>query len=269
MRIKESFISTWHDDETKRDFVYRLFPFLEKTDAGRQVLLEMAQDLSTQTTFPDLENWEDSVEKKTRAANAVRALHTYLRRQREEVQSEREQAAVRKRAQDLRVQQSKQRADLDRLRERLDQMASRLGTQEAGYDFEKWFYDLVGYFELIARPPYVHAGRQIDGTITCEGTTYLVELKFTAVQAAGPDVDVFYKKVTDKADNTMGIMVAIAGYSTVAIQSASIPRTPLLLLDHGHLYALLAGTLSLPDLIGRVRRHSSQTSSAYISAADM
>jgi hypothetical protein len=145
----------------------------------------------------------------------------------------------------------------------------RLGTAGAGYEFEAWFYELVDYFELMSRRPYVHAGRQIDGSLTCDGTTYLVELKFTGEQASAPDIDVFFKKVSDKADNTMGLMVSIAGYSSVAIAGASIPRTPLLLLDHSHLYTLLSGTVTLADMIGRVRRHSSQTSQAYLPVADM
>jgi hypothetical protein len=52
---------------------------------------------------------------------------------------------------------------------------------------------------------------------------------------------VFYHKVQEKADNTMGIMVSISGYSSTAIDAASGPRTPLLLLDHSHLYLLLTG----------------------------
>src|SRR5882672_782700 len=71
MRIKDSFLSTWHDDgETKRDFIYRLFPHLEATEAGRRVLREIARELSEQVKFPDLDNWEDSSAKKTRAAEA-------------------------------------------------------------------------------------------------------------------------------------------------------------------------------------------------------
>jgi hypothetical protein len=77
--------------------------------------------------------------------------------------------------------------------------------------------------------------------VTVQGTTYLNELKFTTDQARAPDVDVFYHKVQEKADNTMGIMVSISGYSSTAIDAASGPRTPLLLLDHSHLYLLLTG----------------------------
>jgi hypothetical protein len=269
MGIKDVFIDSWHADETKRDFIYRMFPSLEASEKGREALRRMARELADQMSFPDLDGWDDSTEKKARATEAVRAIKAYLSKHRKEVEDERAQVAARKRGLALSEERSKQRADLDKLRSRIDEMATRLGTQQAGYDFETWFYDLVNYYELTARPPYMHAGRQIDGSVSCDGTTYLIELKFTTDQAAATDVDVFYKKVSDKADNTMGIMVSIAGYSSVAIEGASIPKTPLLLLDHGHIYALLAGTVTMPDLIGRVRRHSSQTSQAYLAAADM
>jgi hypothetical protein len=96
----------------------------------------------------------------------------------------------------------------------------------------------------------------------------LNELKFTTDQAGAPDVDVFYRKVQEKADNTMGIMVSISGYSSVAIDAASGARTPLLLLDHSHLYLLLTGGMSFTELVDRVRRHASQTSRAYLAVRD-
>jgi hypothetical protein len=270
MNIKENFLATWHgDNETKRDFIYRMFPHLERTEAGQGVLRNIARELAHQVRFPDLDGWEDSQEKNARATNAVRALNTYLANQREEVETAREQAAARKRALALRVERARQTANLDTLRARLDRLATRLGTAEAGYEFQDWFYDLVSHFELVARRPYVSGGRQIDGSVTVDGTTYLVELKFTASQAAATDIDVFFKKVTDKADNTMGIMVSISSYSSVAIDGASVPKTPLLLLDYGHLYSLLHGTITLSELVGRVRRHSSQTSRAYLAAGEM
>ena len=71
----------------------------------------------------------------------------------------------------------------------------------------------------------MHKGRQIDGSLTVSGTTYLVELKFTAGPADANDIDSFYKKITSKADNTMGVMVSISGYSSVAKQEASGERT--------------------------------------------
>ncbi|WP_181448081.1 hypothetical protein [Dissulfurirhabdus thermomarina] len=89
-------------------------------------------------------------------------------------------------------------------------------------------------------------------------------MKFTTNQADAPDIDTFYKKVTSKADNTMGIMVSISGYSSVARKEASGDRTPLLLADHSHLYLVLSGVMGLADVIERIRRHASQTGEAYL-----
>jgi len=268
--VSQSFLATWNEDEeTKRDFIYRMFPALERSEKGPGLLRHMARELSEQVSFPDLDGWEDSNDKKVRASKAVAALRAYLAKQREEAEDQRAQAEARKRAQELREELARKRADLDTLRMRLDNLATALGSAEAGYAFQEWFYDLAAYFEILARRPYTVGGRQIDGSITVDGTTYLVELKFTAQQAGAPDIDVFYKKVVDKADNTMGIMVSISGYSSVAIDGASVPKTPLLLLDHAHLYAVLAGTVTLKELVNRVRRHSSQTSRAYLPAAEM
>jgi hypothetical protein len=64
----------------------------------------------------------------------------------------------------------------------------------------------------------------------------------------------------------MGIFVSISGFSSVAIDGASGKKTPLLLLDHGHLYRVLGGVSSFRDVVERVRRHSSQTGEAYLPA---
>jgi len=95
-----------------------------------------------------------------------------------------------------------------------------------------------------------------------------VELKFTAEQAGATDIDTFFKKVHDKADNTMGLMVSMSGYSSVAIKEASGPKSPLLLLDYNHIYVMLSGVFSFVDVVNRIRRHASQTSQAYLPPAD-
>lgn len=106
--------------------------------------------------------------------------------------------------------------DLEKLSSSLNQLVSELGTQQGGYKFQDWFYDLMGYFDITAKKPYVTDGRQIDGTITLKDTTYLIELKFTSGQAGAEDIDTFLRKVQTKSDNTMGIFVSMSGFSSVA-----------------------------------------------------
>ena len=119
------------------------------------------------------------------------------------------------------------------------------------------------------RRPYWTGGRQIDGSITIGDTTYLVELKFEGQPTGSPDVDVFRRKVESKADNTMGIIVSMSGYTKPAIDAASGERSPTLLIDYRHIYAVLVSVLKLDELIGRIRRSASQTGRALSSLEDL
>ncbi len=265
--IADSFLATWEESESKRDFLDRLFMKIPSAPEGQRLILGMAQDLAAQDSFPDLMGWEDSSQLLQNARSAVANLKSALARLNKEVVLERDRQESQARVQKLYEESAQSRSNLDSLGARLGKLATSLGTQQAGYDFQDWFYDLVAHFEVVFRRPYITAGRQIDGSITVSGTTYLIETKFTRDQAAAEDIDSFFKKVTEKADNTMGVMVSISGYSAVAIAEASKPKTPLLLLDHGHLYHVLGGIATLPEVIERIRRHASQTSESYLPAS--
>ncbi len=62
----------------------------------------------------------------------------------------------------------------------------------------------------------------------------------------------------------MGLMVSMSSYTSVAIQEASFPKSPLLLLDYNHLYMVLNGVETFANVVRRVRRHSSQEGKAYL-----
>jgi len=267
--VAERFLASWAKEESKRELLDRLFPRLEASgDPGLRLINRMADALIQQTTFPDLDGWEDAEHKKELARIAVAALTEYRAGQGRDAENERARAASRQRADAIQEEIRRRKQGLQQLSDRLATLAQKLGTQQAGYDFQDWFFDLAEYLEVVSRRPYISAGRQIDGSITVDGTTYLVELKFTREQSDSPAIDSLHKKVVSKADNTMGIMVSISGYSSVAVREAGGPKTPLLLLDHNHLYAILGGGVSLQELVCRVRRHSSQTGEPYLPPHD-
>ncbi|HYD49003.1 MAG TPA: hypothetical protein VEB21_11675 [Terriglobales bacterium] len=265
--IAESFLSGWDTTESKRDFLDRLFTKVPNDTNGQKVLLSIARDLGTQDSFPDLIGWENTPKLTEEARAAVANLRAALAKLNEQIVTDRDRQIAQQRFRQLHEEAGRSRSNLAALETRLKVLANDLGSQQAGYAFQDWFYDLASHFEVLHRRPYVTGGRQIDGSVTVTGTTYLIETKFTREQAAAPDIDSFHKKVTDKADNTMGVMVSVSGYSSVAIAEASKPKTPLLLLDHGHLYLILGGIMSLSEVIGRIRRHASQTSEAYLAAS--
>ena len=266
--VSDNFIATWGPEESKRDFLDRLFMELPKSDRGRQGLLRIAASLIDQRTFPDLQNWEDSAEKIKAAHEAVSRLNLYHDQQDEDIQTEEERQKAREEFQKRQAEVTRSQQTLKKLADRLNELGKRLGEQQAGYDFQAWFYDLLDFSEIQNRRPYVHEGRQIDGSLTLLGTTYLTELKFTTSPADPVAIGDFFKKVTDKADNTMGIILSISGYTEIAKKDASSAKTPLLLLDHSHLYLVLSGIMGMSDVIDRIRRHASQTGEAYLAARD-
>lgn len=267
--LSDTFIATWASDESKRDFLDRAFDQLQSTNKGKAVIFQMARNLSEQKTFPDLRSWEDSSEKIQAATKAVNELKGYLRTQDEEIRSERDKEQAKKKAHEERAKIRRSLTDKASLQSRLDALHPKVGTQEGGYAFEEWFYDFLDYFDIDNRRPYKSNGRQIDGSLTYDGTTYLVELKFTSSQSGGPDIDSIKAKVNSKADNTMGVFVSISGYSSVAISDASGPKALLLLLDAQHIYMCLAGVLNFGDVISRVRRHASQTGEAFLPVSEL
>lgn len=265
--VAESHLATWSPDESKRDFLDRTFAALQRSEKGKSVIGEMAIFLAEQTTFPDLRNWEDSAVKIQDASNAVTELKALIARQTEEVLTERERQAAKARAREERAVVQQQRTSLSDLMQRLNNLASQMGTAPGGYAFQDWFFDLVAFAEIEHRRPYNTGGRQIDGSITVDGTTYLIELKFTADQAGGPDIDIFRGKVESKADNTMGLFVSMAGFSSVAVKEASGKKSTLLLLDASHIYLVLTGGMRSIDVVRRVRRHASQTGESFLPVA--
>lgn len=266
--VSESTLAQWDETLSKRDWLDRLFPRLEEKDSGRSILRRMAESLSAMTSFPDLEDWEDAKFKQDSAKRAVEALKNALQADVDEAVRNKAREESRRKARELREVTARTRASLDMLSSRLTALCSEVGTQRAGYAFQDWFYDLLDYFEIQNRRPYTHAGRQHDGSLTIEGTTYIVELKFTEYQVGVGEVDSLLTKVNDKADNTMGIFLSMAGFSSVSVQQASGRKTPLLLLDSTHLFAVLGGARNLREIILHCRRHASQTGEAYLSGTN-
>ncbi|MBX3599235.1 MAG: restriction endonuclease [Rubrivivax sp.] len=262
--VAEKFLATWNEDESKRDLLNRLMPALEAAERGPAVIKQLAVHLADQVSFPDLTGWPDEAEKLQAARAAVAALKAYIDKERSAAEVQRARAAIREEAERQRQAKIKSQQDLAKLQARVIELHPLAGTQDGGYQFEEWFFDLAIFFDIDCRRPYKVDGRQIDGSLTIDGTTYLVELKFTNSPTDAADIDTFMAKVTTKADNTMGLFVTMSGYTQVAIAEASRPRTPLLLIDSTHIFSVLQGLWELPELIGRLRQHASQTSEAYL-----
>lgn len=265
--ISNDILAQWHSDQTKRDFVTFVFTQLVNDEKGQNVILSIARYLADMKHFTDLERKEDSKIAIQEAKKAVARLREEVIAINETIRETKDAELRRKTAQEQMVAHAVAQQSIEKLQEKLTGLMPKLGTQSGGYDFERWFYELAVFFELESRPGYKADGRQIDGAITIEGTTFLIEAKFTEKPIGSPDIDTFMAKIDSKADNTMGIMISMSGFNDGAIHSASKNKTPMLLLDHGHIYNLiLRGIMTLPQVVSRVKRHASQTGISFLAA---
>ena len=267
--IKDSALAQWHSDQSKRDYIDWLWPHLVKTNQGHSALLKMARSLAEMEHFPDLERKEDTKVRIPEAREAVSRLKEQVDSINKTIRETEKAKERRKAAQAEIARQMAAQQSVEKLQNQLQDLMPQIGTQDGGYAFERWFYDLAVFYELDARPRYRAGGREIDGAITTEGTTFLLETKFTSEPVGSPDVDIFMAKIESKADNTMGLFVSISGFNEGAIRAASKQRTPMLLLDHSHIFNLiLRGIMTLPQVISRIKRHASQTGSAYLAVSE-
>lgn len=265
--IENSMLAQWYQDQTKRDFVVWLWSQLVKSEDGHQTILDMARSMAEMEYFPDLERKEDSNIRISVAKQAITRLKEQVLRINDTIRETKEATQRRKASQEAISKQLAAQQSLEKLQKQLVDLMPRLGTQEGGYAFERWFYDLAVFHELESRPGYKTDGRQIDGAITMEGTTFLIETKFTQEPVGSPDIDTFMAKIESKADNTMGLFVSISGFNEGSKRAASKQRTPMLLLDYDHIFNLiLRGVMSLPEVVSRIKRNASQTGSAYLPA---
>jgi restriction endonuclease Mrr len=267
--ISEKALAKWHSDQSKRDFIHWLWPELVKSPKGQEAILSIARSLAEMKHFPDLERKEDTKIRIPEAREAVARLRAAVLQVNESIQESKEAEARRRQAQEKMMTRITNRQSLEKLQASLTEIIAQLGTQDGGYAFERWVYDLAIFFELEARPGYQANGRQIDGALTFEGTTFLVEAKFTKEPIGSPDIDTFMAKIESKADNTMGLLFSISGFNEGAISTASRQKTPMLLIDQSHIFnLLLRGIMTLPEVVSRIKRHASQTGSSYLSAVD-
>jgi hypothetical protein len=90
--IAQSMISSWTQEETKREFLDRVMPIVEKHQLGGRVLTKMARSLAEQSSFPDLSRCEDYELREAQARQSVLILRQYLEKASKQEQSEREEA---------------------------------------------------------------------------------------------------------------------------------------------------------------------------------
>lgn len=216
--------------------------------------------------FPNLARLDDGDEKVQAAQAAlsdvksVVEVHSQLAQDRERLREEFEERAV---ARDAR------RAHEDALRQLLERflaMHAASDPQQRGRDFELFLNQLFALWDLTPRAAYDLDHEQIDGAFTFRTDDYLLEARWWN-KALGPkELNDFRAKVDGKARNTLGLCVAVAGFTEGAVKQHSTAQSPLILMDGTDVMPVLEGRIGLDEVLERKRRHAAETGNVMFRA---
>ncbi|MBI1929049.1 restriction endonuclease [Candidatus Poribacteria bacterium] len=106
-------------------------------------------------------------------------------------------------------------------------------SQERGYQLEELILELLKLEELNPAPPYKGGGEQIDGFFEMEGRYFLVEMKWSKEPLPASEVYAFRAKVDGKLVGTVGVFIAINGFSEDAPEALRYGKEINVLLFNG------------------------------------
>ncbi|MFZ0130633.1 MAG: hypothetical protein WAL77_14545 [Candidatus Dormiibacterota bacterium] len=158
---------------------------------------------------------------------------------------------------------------LEELEQRFLAMHQESDHQMRGRNFEGLINDVFFLFDLNPRKSFVLADEQIDGAFTFSTDDYLLEAKWETAPASRESVDVLAQKVARKSKNTLGLFVAVTGFSPSAVSAHSNCGTGLIFMDGTDLLSVLKGLIPFTDVLEAKRRHLSETGLPLLLVRDM
>lgn len=137
-------------------------------------------------------------------------------------------------------------------------------THQRGTDLEHLLNRLFNLHDLEPRASYSLKHSQIDGAFNFQTDDYLLEARWWNEPLQPKHLSDFRYKVDGKAKNTLGLCIAIGGFTEGAVTEHSRNGTPLILMDGSDLMTILDGLIELPVVLEKKRRHAAETGVAFL-----
>ena len=248
------------------DLVSRLS---ENEDRYQEVTLALMLEVAAMDDFPNLKVQKDRDTLIPKATASVAELRKWTARYGDLVEA---QERLRADAEAERARTERYRSVARVLKELEEQFLSMHGEPDhsrRGRIFQGLLNQLFYLFDLNPRKGFVIADEQIDGAFTFSTDDYLLEAKWEATPASREVVDVLAQKVQRKGKNTLGLFVAISGFSEPAVRAHSNCGTSLIFLDGTDLVGVLQGVMPLTEVLEAKRRHLSETGLPLLNLREM
>jgi hypothetical protein len=244
----------------KRQVASDLVMQLASSEARYQaVILGLMLEVAAMDDFPNLQQQADHKELVAAAHSAVAQLRKWTAKYGEIAEAQEKLRSDR----DAEKAQNEQRRSVARVLNELEAsfltMHSESDHQRRGRMFEGLLNKLFFLFDLNPRKSFVLENEQIDGAFTFSTDDYLLEAKWEKDGAGREDIDVLAQKVQRKGKNTLGLFIAVAGFSEPAVRAHSNCGTGLMFMDGADLFSILEGRIPLSEVLEAKRRHVSET----------
>lgn len=156
------------------------------------------------------------------------------------------------------------------LHERYMGMLVQKDENKRGFDFEKLLNELFTLFELAPHSPFRRVGEQIDGAFVLDKENFLLEAKWQQSGCNLADLRDLDGAVSSSLDNTLGLFVAVCGFTNVALSGYIAGNRPrIICMDGGDLMLVFDGRIDLPELLFRKKEIAAQRRSIFVSANDI
>jgi hypothetical protein len=143
-----------------------------------------------------------------------------------------------------------------------------LAPQRRGYQLEQFLKGVFDASGLAGRASFRVVGEQIDGSFEAFGEVYLLEAKWTALQANAADLRSFNGKVEDKAAWSRGLFVSNSGFTEEGLAAFGRGK-PVACMDGLDLSDMLERQIAFPDVLMKKVRRAGETGHPFVRVRDL
>lgn len=142
--------------------------------------------------------------------------------------------------------------------------------QLRGQRFNQFIADVLACWGIGRVQVSVRGAGEIDVAFALDGTRFVLEAKWEAEPVGFGPIAKLSRRITQRLTGTRGVFLSMSGYTAGALGDATRGQQPdMLLLDRGHLEAMLSGLLSPADLFTELLDRASYSGNVHVPLADL
>ncbi|HEX9201166.1 MAG TPA: hypothetical protein VF865_16520 [Acidobacteriaceae bacterium] len=268
--VDQNLITAQNWEQYKYHILSPIVDSLNVSEAGLGPLRRILHETLRYKDCKHLLRFNNGKQLKKEAEQALEYLRSLVKEHDAAQATEEDEREARRRrmeeAQKGRVFQQK----LSELHDRYMRLLIKSDENERGYDLEKLLNEMFKLFELSPHSPFRRIGEQIDGAFVLDRDNFLLEAKWQKTPSKLTDLRDLDGAVSSSLDNTLGLFVAVSGFTVDALSGYIAGNRPrLICMDGADLLLVLEGRIDLPELLFRKKEVASQRRKLFVSASDI